>query len=192
MSKTIFLNKVRLAFPVLYTPQEFQAGDGKPRYSATFLIEPDSDNDKLIRKTIIEVVKEKITDAKKAEQFLKSVVGQSQKYCYQDGDTKSFDGFEGNWFLASHRQAKDGAPAVVDTNPKVLIAEGSGRVYAGCYVNAKVDIYVQTAGNPGVRCGLLAVQFNSDGDAFAGGVASADGFESLESEEGGEEQNDFY
>lgn len=189
MSKTIFLNKVRLAFPVLYVPEEFQTGDGKPRYSATFLVDPGSDNDKLIRKTILEVVKEKITDAKKAEQFLKSVVGQSQKYCYQYGDTKSFDGFEGNWFLAAHRQAKDGAPAVVDQKRQPL-AQNSGGVYAGCYVNAKVDIYVQTTGNPGVRCGLLAIQFAADGDAFAGGVANADGFEDLDSDD--ESQNDFY
>lgn len=189
MSKTIFLNKVRLAFPVLYVPQEFAPGDGKPRYSATGLVEPDSANDKLIRKTIAEVIKEAFPDAKKAEQFSKSVVGQSQKYCYQDGDTKSFDGFEGNWFISAHRQAKDGAPAVVDTNPKIAIPQGSGRVYAGCYVNLKVDIYVQTKGNPGVRCGLLAVQFAADGDAFAGGVASADGFDSLETED--EELNDF-
>ncbi len=189
MSRTIFLKNVRLAFPVLYVPQEFLSGDGKPRYSATFLVAPDSDNDKLIRQTIIEAIKESFPDAKKAEQFSKSVVGQSQKYCYQDGDAKSFDGFEGNWFLASHRQAKDGPPAVVDTNPKVLLAENSGRVYAGCYVNAKVDIYVQTKGNPGVRCGLLAVQFAKDGDAFAGGVASADGFDTLETE--GEDLDDF-
>lgn len=190
MSQTIFLNKVRLAFPVLYEAQEFQTGDGKPRYSATFLVEPDSANDKTTLTAITAAVKEKFTDPKKAEQFLKSVRGQSQKFCYQDGDTKDFDGFEGNWFLAAHRQAKDGPPAVVDQK-KNPVGANSGVVYAGCYVNAKVDIYVQTTGNPGVRCGLLAVQFAADGDAFAGGVASADGFEEIETEDSNNE-SDFY
>jgi hypothetical protein len=189
MSKTIFINKVRLAFPVLYKAEEFDPGDGKPRFSATFLVEPDSESDKTIRQAILDAVKEKFPEAKKAEQFLKSVVGQSQKYCYQDGDTKSFDGFEGNWFLASHRQAKDGPPAVVDQKKQPISAD-SGKVYAGCYVNAKVDIYVQATGNPGVRCGLLAVQFAADGDAFAGGVATPDGFEEIDSGDGNE--SDFY
>lgn len=189
MSKTLFINKVRLTFPVLYEAKEFATGDGKPRYSATFLVVPGSEADKSIRTAIVEAVKEKFTDAKKAEQFLKSVQGQSQKFCYHDGDTKTFDGFEGNWFLSSHRQSKDGPPAVVDQK-KQPVAEGSGIVYSGCYVNAKVDIYVQTAGNPGVRCGLLAVQFAGAGDAFAGGVATADGFEEMESEDAN--TSDFY
>ncbi len=56
MSKTIFINNVRLAFPVLYQPEEFQAGDGKPRYSATLLVEPDSDADKTIRAAIKDAI----------------------------------------------------------------------------------------------------------------------------------------
>ena len=44
------LTNVRLAFPDLFEAKEFEAGDGKPRYSATFLVEPGSENDKAIRK----------------------------------------------------------------------------------------------------------------------------------------------
>ena len=35
----VMLNNVRLAFPVLEEPEQFQ-GTGKPRFSATLLIEP--------------------------------------------------------------------------------------------------------------------------------------------------------
>ena len=43
----VMLNNVRLAFPVLDEPEQFQ-GSGKPRYSAVLLVEPGSENDKKI------------------------------------------------------------------------------------------------------------------------------------------------
>lgn len=190
MSKTIFINNVRLCHPDLFQAREYEKGDGKPRYSATLLVEPDSDADKTIRAAISEAIKEKFPEAKKAEHFLKSVQGQSMKFCYRDGDTKTGEAFQGNWFIAAHRKVNDGPPAVVDQK-RQPVAEGSGKVYAGCYVNAKVDIYVQTD-NPGVRCGLLALQFVRDGDAFAGGVASATGFEELDSGDSDDTGSEFY
>ena len=48
MTTKVMLKSVRLAFPVLETPEPFQ-GQGKPRFSATLLLDPDSENHKAIK-----------------------------------------------------------------------------------------------------------------------------------------------
>lgn len=182
---TIILKNVRLAFPDLFEAASFD--EGAARYGANFLVEPDSENDRLIRATIGDAVKEAL--GVKAQVFLKQVEGQNGKFCYRDGDAKTYDGFEGNWYIAAHRNEDQGPPAVVDKD-KTPLTQKSGKVYAGCYVNAKVDIWVQQGKYPGVRASLLAVQFAADGDAFAGAPANAEGFDDLSSDETGE--SEFY
>lgn len=174
MGIKVKLEKVRLSFPELFKAKEFKIGDGKPRFSAAFLVKPGSDNDKRIRQAIADAAKE--TWADKAAKTLKSFEGQKNQYCYTDGDLREFDGYAGNWVLASHSKTR---PTVIDRDRAPLDAE-SGKPYAGCYVNAIVEIYGQTGENPGIRASVSGVQFHSDGDAFGGGrPASAEDFDDL-------------
>jgi len=167
---------VRLAFPDLFEAKPFEAG-GPKRYNATALIEPGSENDKKIRAAIAEVAKEKW--GKKAEANLKAYAGNSNKFCYVDGATKDYDGFEGMWALSSHRREIDGRVTVIGRNKEAL-TPADGKPYGGCYVNMLVDVWAQEGQYPGMRCGLLGVQFVKDGDAFSGAApASPDEFEDL-------------
>ncbi len=169
------LKRVRLSFPDLWVPVEFKPGDGKPRFNATFLIEPGSDNDKAIQAAIKEAAKE--TFGAKADAILKSLAGNSNKYAYLDGNTKEYDGYEGMMYLACHAKAR---PYICDRDPTVILPADSGRPYAGCYVNATVDIYAQKGENQGIRASFTGVQFAADGDAFsAGKPATANDFETL-------------
>ncbi|MDN7554641.1 DUF2815 family protein [Burkholderia vietnamiensis] len=185
------LTNVRIAFiNNLRTAAEFEPGDGKFRYSATFLIPKGSEHDKAIEAAIKAVAVEGW--AKKADAMLESIRGNSNKFCYQNGDLKDFDGFEGNMYIAAHRKRDDGRPLLldnvadpetgkparlIDTNGEWLAGK-EGRIYAGCYVNATIDIYAQTKTNPGIRCGLMGVQFHAPGDSFSGASrASEDDFE---------------
>lgn len=172
----VVLKGVRLVFPDLWEPKEFETGDGKPRYSATFLVEPGSANDKAIRDTIKAVAKE--AHAAKADAVLKTMEGNSQKFFYLDGNAKDYDGFADMMYASSHRPANQGAPLVMDRDKQPLAAT-SGKPYSGCYVNASIDIYAQVGKNPGIRASLLGVQFFKDGDAFAGSRANPDDFEDL-------------
>jgi hypothetical protein len=169
----------RLSFPELGEAQEFRAGDGKPRWSLTVLIDPGSASDARVRRAIELVAQEEWKD--KAKQVLLSVEGQNNKYCYLDGNRKSYDGYAGKMALTAYRSAKlkNGAensrPLLIDADLTPLPA-GSGRIYAGCFVNVKVSFYCQSGENTGVRCSFTVVQYAGKGLAFSAGAPDADGF----------------
>lgn len=177
MTTKVKLTDVRLSFPDLFVAKEFKAGDGKPRFSATFLVAPGSENDKAINAAIM--AEANTTFEKKAATMLESFRGNGNKYCYTKGDLKEYDGYAGMMALASHRRSSSGRPLVIDGQKNPLVEE-DGKPYGGCYVNATVEIYGQKGENAGIRCGLLAVQFARDGDAFtAGSKPSTDDFDDI-------------
>ncbi len=61
------------------------------------------------------------------------------------------------------------------------MAEEDGVIYAGCYVNASIEIWAQdNQYGKAIRATLRGVQFFRDGDAFtANNVAAADEFDDL-------------
>lgn len=188
MAQTIILKDVRLSYNDLFTPREYQPGDGKPRYSATVLIEPGSENHKTIMAAIQAEMKEKFGEKAKARYA--ALKGDKKSFCYIPGEIKDpeDEDLEGKFVLSVHRQANKGAPAVVDKNPSKKLTAADGKPYSGCYVNLKAEIYAQTQGNIGVRGGLLGIQFSKDGQAFAGGPANAEGFDNIDD---GSDADDF-
>jgi hypothetical protein len=177
----VILNKVRIAFPDIFEATQYQ-GKGAFRYNATYLIEPGSQNDINIRAAI--KAEAQGTYGKKADALLASMQNNTNKYCYISGDTKpDYDGYPGKMYLAGHRKQADGPPLVIDSNRSPLTAN-SGKPYAGCYVNATVDIYAQDGENAGIRCGLIGIQFAGDGEAFGGASRpNVDDFEDCGTEE---------
>ena len=175
----VMLHNVRLAFPVLDEPEQFQ-GSGKPRYSAVLLVEPGSENDKKIRAAMHTAAGEQ-WGADKAEAAVKSVIA-TNKCAYRDGATKDYDGFEGMWALSAHSQA--GAPPSLLDGRKNHLPRNTGMIYAGCYVNASVEFWTMDKkkgyGNQ-INCQLRGVQFSKDGDAFtAARPAGSDEFDVVE------------
>lgn len=175
MSTKLKLNDVRLAFPDLFHAVEFKPGDKKPRYNASFLVVKGSANDKMIEAAIAAEVKAAFSDAAKGAKWLDGVRGQKNGDCYTDGDKKEYDGYAGMKVFAAHRREKDGPVGVYgnvidpQTGKVVVLQEASGKPYPGSYVNATVEVYLQTKGeNQGIRGGLQAVQYHRDGDAFSG------------------------
>jgi len=190
MAKVI-LKSVRLSYPCLWVPKEYKVGDGRPRWSATFLIEPGSKNDMLVNRAIEVAAFETWTE--KAKKMLASCAGQKAKHCYIDGDISPDPEYEGLMALAAHRATKTKAgknspPLVVD-RMKNPLTEDDGLPYAGCYVNAVVDIYCQTGENYGVRATFSAIQFDHHGEAFGTAPPSADDFEDLGADD--DEEEDF-
>jgi hypothetical protein len=170
------LENVRLAFPQIFEPRAFGEDGSDPAYSASFIFGKKHPAVKLIQEAIEAVAKEKWEG--KATEVLKQLRA-ADKACLHDGDSKpDYDGFAGNFFLASRNKAR---PLIIDRDKSPLTAS-DGKPYAGCYVNATVDIWPQ-ANKFGKRVNatLSGVQFLKDGDAFAGSPpASPDDFESLD------------
>lgn len=170
----VMLTKVRLAFPVLKEPESFQ-GEGKPRYSATLILEKDSANHKACVKAMREVAGSKWTEAK-ADAAIKGLTA-GLKVALFDGDLKSqYEGFEGNVVVSAHCQA-DVPPRMLDGQRREL-PRTTGMIYAGCYVNASIDFWAQdNQYGKRINAQLRGVQFHSDGDSFgAGSSASPDEF----------------
>lgn len=172
----ILLKDVRLAFPNLFEPTTV-AGEGKPRYSATLLFPVDHPQLADIKTKIDALAKDKWRE--KAAGILAGLY-KTGKVALHDGDEKAqYDGFSGNMFVAAASQ-ENAPPTVIDQARNALSAK-SGKPYAGCYVNASLEFWVQdNQWGKRVNCTLRGVQFLRDGDSFsAGRPADADEFEEV-------------
>lgn len=190
------LQNVRLSFPDLFEPRPFKTGD-EPKYKATFLVEKESPQAKEIEKAIIAVANEKWPG--KGAAIIKNIRGNPNKFNFQDGDNKEYDGYAGMMAFTASSKSR---PLVIDrtgvtsdaakepnayyTAPNKngvmfrVLTKDDGRPYAGCYVNASFDIFGYDNSGNGISATLTGVQFVKDGDAFGGGrPASADEFDDL-------------
>lgn len=169
----IKLSNVRLSFPHLFEPTAFKPGD-VPKFKGTFLVNRDDPQIKVVEDAINALAKEKW--GAKAEAVLKSIRTNPNKFCWQDGDTKAYDGYEGTMALTANNKVR---PTLIDAD-KSQLAQSDGRLYAGCYVNAIVELFTYDNSGNGISASLGGVQFFRAGDAFAGGVpASEDEFDDL-------------
>ncbi|CAB4122675.1 Protein of unknown function DUF2815 [uncultured Caudovirales phage] len=162
------LTNVRLSFPQLFEATTVN-GEGKPAFSATFLIDPKDPQVASINAAIEAVAKDKW--GAKADAVLKTIRA-ADKTCLHSGDLKSnYDGFEGMLYISARNSLR---PLVIDTN-KSPLTEKDGKPYAGCFVNANVELWTQD-NNYGKRINatLMGVQFFKDGSSFTGGGVASD------------------
>lgn len=167
----ITLKNVRLSFNDLWTAVGFNEKTPVDQYkfSATFLIEKGSENDKKIQAAIVEAAKAKW--GVNAEKILNQIKGNNNKFAYQDGDLKDYDGYAGHMTIKANTKTR---PVTVD-KARIPVSEADGVFYSGCYVNAVISVYAYDAsGNKGITAGLVGVQFAADGDAFGASRPSVD------------------
>ena len=169
MSK-ITLQNVRLSFPSLFRKAVF--GGDETKFEATFLLD---------KKTHAEVIKkiEAGIEAISADKHKGKALA-ADKVCLKDGDTIEYDGYAGNMSIKASSTKR---PMVIGKD-KTPLTEDDGKPYAGCYVNAVVELWGQkNQFGERVNANLLAVQFAKDGEPFGDGVtASIDDFDNIETE----------
>lgn len=173
----------RLAFPQLFTAATVN-GQGKPKFSANIIFEPNSDAHKQCSAAILAVANAKWPG--KGAEIVKSLG--SDKLSLRDGDKHldkngtPYSGFAGMKYVVAKNSAR---PQLVDRN-RAPVTEESGALYAGCYVLAHVEFYAheKPGQGKGVFCTLAGVQKVKDGDSFGGStVSSLDAFDDLGVEE---------
>lgn len=172
----IKLQNVRLSFPSLFKKANFNGQETK--YEATFLIDKESQADLL--KKIKEAINTKIkTDLKGARL-------PADKICLKDGDEIEYEGYQG---MASIKGANHKRPLTIGKDRSPVVEEDN-IFYAGCYVNAIIELWAQD-NNYGKRinCNLVAIQFAKDGEPFGNGgtSASADDFDDIS-----DDDDDFF
>lgn len=169
------LEDVRLAFPELFTAKTVN-GEGDPAFSATFLIKPDSPSVEVLNNAFEEIGKEKWGN-KWAN--VKKELETKDRLALHDGDAKSnYSGFAGNLYISARNKTR---PLVIDRNKSPLLAQ-DGKPYAGCFVNASVELWAQdNKYGRRINATIKGVQFLRDGDSFTGGTAaSEDDFDDVE------------
>jgi hypothetical protein len=158
---TVKLRNVRLSFPALFEARAMDGGT--PNYSAAFLLNKKTDAAQI----------KALTDAINEHLKLKNKGGKlpSNKVCLRDGSEKEFDGYGDAVMYVSASNAR--RPLVVDLQGNPLVAE-DGKPYAGCYVNANIDVWWQdNKYGKRVNASLRSVQFVKDGESFGAGPLDA-------------------
>jgi hypothetical protein len=167
----IKLNDVRLSFPSLFRKSVYNGEETK--HEATFLLDKKKHADKIkeIEAAIASAIKESLKGAKLG----------GDKICLKDGDDFEYAGYAGNMSIKASNSKR---PLVIDRD-KSPLTEDDNRIYAGCRVNAIIELWAQN-NNYGKRinANLLAVQFFKDDEPFADGVkASVDDFDAFDDDE---------
>lgn len=171
----IRLDNVRLAFPNLFEPKAAKAGQ-KAKFSASFIFPKDHPAVATLRDAMQAVAKAKWGD--KWEDIYNALRA-GDKLAVHDGDAKAdYAGYKGNLFINASNEVR---PLVLGGGPdgRAPLSASDGKPYAGCYVNAMVEIWAQQHAEHGKRinASLMGVQFATDGERLSGGAtAAADDF----------------
>jgi ssDNA-binding protein len=168
----IRLENVRLSFPSIFKPNEnsqFKNDKGESKYEATFLL------DKVKDAIQIQKIREALKDI--GMKAWPAGWPKSLEVCLQDGDKKEYDGYAGKMYIKGSSSKR---PAVIHRD-KSPIVESDGIVYAGCYVNAVIRLWVQdNKFGKRINAALNGIQFVRDGDPFGSKFDADAAFEVIE------------
>lgn len=174
---------VRAAFVHLDQKREPMAGsDGKAKFEMTIILAPGGANEKKVQDAIAAVAAEKYGAdwIEQYKEFADDQKGLRKGNLKRDKAEQIYPGFEGMVYVVAKNENR---PSTFDRSAKPVVAGDTGFPYAGCYVNAEIDIWALK--KQGVKkrlvSDLLGVQFSRDGDAFGAGSApsKADSFANL-------------
>lgn len=157
----IKLHNVRLSFPSLFRKAVFNGEETK--FEGTFLLNKEEHADKIdeIKAAIDRMVSEN----------LKGVKLKDDKICLKDGDDIDYAGYDGCMSLKASNNKR---PKILDRD-KTQLSEDDNRLYAGCYVNAVIELWAQNNQyGKRINANLLGVQFFKDGEPFSDGATASD------------------
>jgi hypothetical protein len=192
-NKIMWVMNARLAFAEGVFEKKGIAGDASstPRYNCGLILAPSDPQIKVIEEAQRELVLAHDWKGDEEAEAVLRLLEKKDRLALHDGDDKQkYAGFPGNYYLSPNADTR---PTVVDRDKSPLTAK-DGRIYSGCYVNAKVELWVQdNKWGQRVNSTLLGVQFVKDGDAFGSGSppANPDDFPDLDAGEGAEDDSLF-
>lgn len=177
----IRLKNMRIAFPALDKPEAM--GNGKPAYQIKGIIEPDSENSKMLEEAIMAAAIDKWKDKGKS---IVELLREDKKLCLIKAPYKSkktgepYLGFEGKWSLSARKEQQPTCFNKHGTKMEIP-AEIKAMFYSGCYAHVKIDVWAQdNSYGRRINAALQGVMFSQDGENFGGSsLASANDFGDL-------------
>lgn len=172
MAHRMMLMGWRLSYPTLWTPKHFDENDTKSAraWSAAFHGDKVKHAKQIAEFEAAELAEftAKLPDKDKprAAEIFKKLHKDDRRM--HDGDEEG----DAEGCMVVKARATEGvqsAPVVLDRRAARVAEGGEGAPYAGCYVNAQVEVWAQYGKYKRTNCTLLGVQFVRDGDAFGGG-----------------------
>lgn len=176
----IFVPNARLAFADIFTAVKI--GDdptSKPRFGCLAIVPPGAlvthtkEDGTKVQMTLDQVVQAVAAEKWKAKAAgVLGILRGKDRVCFVAGPKANksgeiYDGFEGMHHIRTSNEAR---PFILDRN-KAPLTEADGRPYAGCYVNASIDMWAQdNKWGQRINSTLLGLQFVRDGDAFSAGA----------------------
>ena len=172
MSK-IKLKNVRLSFPSLFNRASFDGQETK--FEATLLLDKETQADQIavIDKAIDDLLKEK---------FPKGAPRSVKRTCFVDGSTKDYSGYENAYAFKGTNNTR---PTVINRDRSPIV-EADNVLYAGCYVNAIVDLWFSDhiKGGKQILGNIKGIQFSKDGEQFGvDTTSSCDDFDVIEEDD---------
>ncbi len=161
----IKLTNVRISYPHLFAAWAQQANQ-KPKFSAKFLLS------KTEHKAQVQQIIEKIK-ALAAETYKDKRLPSADKLCLRDGDQTNRPEEEGYF---TFNASDDRRPQVFDRDGRTPLTEADDKIFAGCRVNAMVQLWAQdNQYGRRINANLIGVQYVRDDERLAGARPSADG-----------------
>lgn len=175
MGKHIIIQKARCSFPRLYGSDDRDGQTFGP--GITLVLESDA------HARVLEDIKTEMKKVIAENQKLKKNPPSGERLCLREADRDELKYKPGNLILKANCKQP---PIVLHPDGKTIMTEADDKIYSGCYVNAKIEIWGQ-ANQYGrrVNAKLLAVQYvpieapSFDGSYVSPEVA-AEGFSSLD------------
>lgn len=159
----VFLKNVRVSFPRLF--KTHKNADGMEfKMGATFILNTESNTKEISE--IKQLIKQHLTDGNDGKPI------PSDKICLKDGNNTGREEYANQLVLSTTAYSP---PLVLKSKSNTIFIEEeeNNEIYAGCYVNAKVQIWWQNNKyGKRINAKLVAIQFANHGEAFSSSYIS--------------------
>lgn len=163
----IKIQNARLSFPNLFQTASF-GGEDTGKFDCTFIL------DKTEHKDTLKEIKAGFKAL--ADERFKGKMLDEDRLCIKDGDNTEREEQQGKFVLKASSKRR---PLVLDRD-KSPITEEDNVIYAGCYVNGIVTLWVQNnAYGKRINASLEGVQFFAHGEPFGAPAIDADEFDAF-------------
>jgi hypothetical protein len=175
MGKHIIIKEARCSFPHLYGAE---VKDGETFSPGIALI-----LEKEKHAAVLAEIKTEMRAAIAENSKLKANPPSGDRLCLRTPDRDECNYLEGNLILKANNSR---APIVLNPDGRTVMTEATDKIYSGCYVNAKVEIWGQSnKWGRRINAKLIAVQYvPKAAESFDGSYVSPDeavkGFDSLD------------